>query len=134
MNQARRDVSGPSILSNEGRPRKSRARAGFTASRAIASVQFFVKAKPAEFDAVLYSYGWLAQCRSRQSLLPRRGVSPPQTAKPALRALYGAGIRSLSDLAQVSRAELTALHGIGPNALATLTRAMAAQRIRFRAR
>ena len=62
------------------------------------------------------------------------GQLPPGLAKPALRALYGAGIRSLSDLAQVSRAELTALHGIGPNALATLTRAMAAQRIRFRAR
>jgi len=42
---------------------------------------------------------------------------PTNLAKPAQRALTGAGIQSLEQLSQYSEAEIKQLHGIGPNAL-----------------
>lgn len=57
---------------------------------------------------------------------------PPSTeidqlglAAPAVRALYGAGYTRLEQLAQVSEAELAQLHGVGPNALKQLRKALA---------
>lgn len=60
------------------------------------------------------------------------GALPQGIAKPALRALYAVGVRSLSDLRGLSAAEFSALHGIGPNAMRVLRSAMAEQGIRFR--
>jgi DNA-directed RNA polymerase alpha subunit len=49
----------------------------------------------------------------------------PKTSAPAQRALEGAGYKKLSDLTQVSEAELLALHGMGPKALGILKAALA---------
>ena len=46
-------------------------------------------------------------------------------AAPALRALVGAGVTSVADLATMREDELLALHGIGPNALRKLKAEMA---------
>ncbi|MCR8726419.1 hypothetical protein [Frigidibacter sp. ROC022] len=45
---------------------------------------------------------------------------PKRIAKPARRALHGAGVLSMRDLERFSRAELLALHGFGPKALEVL--------------
>jgi len=52
-------------------------------------------------------------------------------AKPAQRALANAGIKSLAQLAKKSEAEIAALHGMGPTALATLKRTLAANSLSF---
>jgi DNA-directed RNA polymerase alpha subunit len=55
----------------------------------------------------------------------------PKLAQPALRALAGAGIRSLEQLTGYSEAEIRQLHGIGPNALKTLGEALKAKGLSF---
>ena len=52
-------------------------------------------------------------------------------AKPAQRALANAGIKRLAQLARKSEAEIAALHGMGPNALATLKRTLASNGLSF---
>jgi predicted flap endonuclease-1-like 5' DNA nuclease len=59
-------------------------------------------------------------------------VWPRGVAKPAQRALAGAGVRSLADLACWREADVAALHGMGPKALGALREAMAAEGRRFR--
>lgn len=49
----------------------------------------------------------------------------PTIGAPATRALASVGITSLRDLAGRSRAELAALHGMGPKALGILDEALA---------
>ena len=63
---------------------------------------------------------------------PNADAFPPGIGGPALRALAGAGIRSMSDLTRRSEKELAALHGMGPKALTLLKSALAAggQRLR----
>jgi hypothetical protein len=51
----------------------------------------------------------------------------PKLAKPALRALARAGITRLDQLAGRREADLLALHGLGPSALAALRAALAAR-------
>ena len=58
---------------------------------------------------------------------------PDGLAAPAQRALAGAGISRLAQLAKLTEAEVKALHGIGPNALAKLGAAMAAKGLGFKA-
>jgi DNA repair protein RadC len=48
----------------------------------------------------------------------------PKLAAPARRALYGAGFTHLDQLTEVSESDLTALHGVGPTAMATLRAAL----------
>lgn len=55
----------------------------------------------------------------------------PRLAAPAHRALAGTGIQNLKNLTKFSEAEIKALHGIGPNALKELRRAMKANGISF---
>jgi hypothetical protein len=50
---------------------------------------------------------------------------------PARRALVGVGITSFDDLESWSRADVMNLHGIGPNAMGTLTQAMADAGVTF---
>ncbi len=57
---------------------------------------------------------------------------PPKLAKPAQRALAAAGIDSLETLAAWTEADMAALHGIGPNALAKLRDALSAAGLAFR--
>lgn len=63
---------------------------------------------------------------------PRASDLPPRLANPAKRALAGAGIWRLEQLAALSEAEVKKLHGIGPNALNQLRRALAAQGLGFK--
>ena len=56
---------------------------------------------------------------------PNRSAFPPGVSGPALRALNVAGVRSMSDLTQWTETDLTALHGMGPKALAVLRSALA---------
>ncbi len=57
----------------------------------------------------------------------------PKLGSPAQRALAGAGITSLSQLAAFSEADIKALHGMGPNALGKLRDALAAKDLAFAA-
>ena len=56
---------------------------------------------------------------------------PDKLAKPAQRALAGAGYVRLEQLTQVSEEELLALHGMGPKALEQLRSALAAKGLSF---
>jgi hypothetical protein len=55
----------------------------------------------------------------------------PKLAAPARRALAAAGYRTLEQLSRVREAELGRLHGIGPNALEQLRRALSARGLSF---
>ncbi len=57
----------------------------------------------------------------------------PRLAQPAQRALAAAGIHWLDQLSAFTEAEIGRLHGIGPNALATLRRALADRGLTFAA-
>lgn len=56
---------------------------------------------------------------------------PIELAAPARRALVGAGYLRLEQLTGLSEAELKQLHGIGPNALNQLRRALGARGLSF---
>jgi len=58
---------------------------------------------------------------------PNAATFPQGVSGPALRALDGAGIRSLADLSAWSEQELADLHGIGPKALGVLKAALQAE-------
>ena len=53
-------------------------------------------------------------------------------ASPARRALDGAGVHRVADLARWREADIAALHGMGPNALTMLRTAMKKRRISFK--
>jgi DNA-directed RNA polymerase alpha subunit len=55
----------------------------------------------------------------------------PKLSRPATRALDNAGIKTLEDLAKLSRNELLALHGVGPASLPTIQTAMKAAGLDF---
>lgn len=57
---------------------------------------------------------------------------PSRLAKPVQRALAAAGIQSLAQLSSHNEAEIGRLHGIGPNALDQLRRAMVEKGLSFR--
>lgn len=57
---------------------------------------------------------------------------PAGLSQPARRALAGAGIQNLEQLTRFSEAEVRRLHGIGPNALEKLRRALAERGSSFR--
>ena len=56
---------------------------------------------------------------------------PLELAQPARRALAGAGIQRLEQLTKFSEAEVKQWHGIGPNALNQLRRALSARGLSF---
>lgn len=56
----------------------------------------------------------------------------PKLSAPAQRALAGAGISSVEELAKFTEEEIRALHGIGPNAMKSLLAAMEIARVSFR--
>lgn len=59
---------------------------------------------------------------------------PTNIGQPARRALALAGYQRLSQLTEVSEAELLRLHGVGPTAVARLRDALAVQGLSFAAR
>lgn len=56
---------------------------------------------------------------------------PSRLAKPAQRALMNAGYSRLEQLTKLTRAELLALHGMGPKAMEQLRAALAAKGLAF---
>jgi hypothetical protein len=52
------------------------------------------------------------------------GDLPAGIGRPATQALLGAGVTTLEQVAQHSRAELLALHGVGPKAVRVLSEAL----------
>jgi len=52
------------------------------------------------------------------------GTDLPKLSAPARRALAGAGYTSLEDLTRAKESDVKALHGMGPNAMATLRAAL----------
>ena len=62
------------------------------------------------------------------------GDLPAELASPARRALVQAGYLRLEQLTEISEAEVMQLHGIGPNALAQLRRALGARGLSFAVR
>jgi hypothetical protein len=64
----------------------------------------------------------------------QQAIDLPQLAAPAQRALDAAGIYRLEQLTKVSAAELAQLHGIGPNALDQLRRALIDHGLSFAAK
>lgn len=91
---------------------------------------------PKEIEAALTNIGKpvaLPARASKQSSAASKPHWPPSgLAKPAQRALAGAGITSLKQLAAKREAEVGALHGMGPNAVATLKRALKAAGLAFK--
>lgn len=59
------------------------------------------------------------------------GGLPAKLAKPAQRALLGAGYSRLEQLAQASEKELMQLHGMGPKALGQIRQALADRGLSF---
>lgn len=57
---------------------------------------------------------------------------PLGLAKPALRALEGAGYIQLEQFTKVSESEILQLHGMGPKALEQIRRALAVKGLSFR--
>ncbi len=55
----------------------------------------------------------------------------PKLAAPARRALAAAGYLRLEQLSHIRESDLKKLHGIGPNALDQLRRALAAKGLSF---
>ena len=64
-------------------------------------------------------------------MTPQESDLPSELAAPAQRALVGAGYLRLEQLTKVSETQLKQLHGIGPNALKTLRRALDAKGLSF---
>jgi hypothetical protein len=62
---------------------------------------------------------------------PQQKSDFPRLSQPAQRALAGAGIQSLEQLARFSETEIRQLHGIGPNALDQLRLALEARGLSF---
>ena len=55
----------------------------------------------------------------------------PKLSAPAQRALAGAGIQNLKQLSAFSEKQIKNLHGIGPNALKELQKALQAKDLSF---
>ena len=55
----------------------------------------------------------------------------PKLSAPAQRALAGAGIQNLKQLSAFSEKQIKNLHGIGPNALQELQKALQAKGLSF---
>lgn len=56
---------------------------------------------------------------------------PVKLAKPAQRALYGAGITNLEQLSELTEEDLMKLHGMGPKAMDQLRAAMEEKSLSF---
>jgi DNA repair protein RadC len=67
----------------------------------------------------------------KKTMTQQESDLPIELAKPAQRALSEAGYLRLEQLTKVSETELKQLHGIGPNAIKKLRRALGAKGLSF---
>ena len=63
--------------------------------------------------------------------MANKPIWPKGMARPAPRALASAGFSELTQLTQISEAELLMLHGMGPKAIQYLREALAEQGLAF---
>lgn len=63
---------------------------------------------------------------------PNASAFPSGLSGPALRALAHAGIRSMAQLAQWTKRDIAALHGMGPKGVRTLEQGLDAEGRHFR--
>lgn len=68
----------------------------------------------------------------KQTSIPQDSDLPAGLSQPAQRALAGAGIRRLEQVATYSEAELLRLHGLGPKSIRQLREALAANGLAYR--
>jgi hypothetical protein len=61
----------------------------------------------------------------------KAGDLPVKLGAPVERALAGAGIKNLKQLTGFSEAEIKQLHGVGPNAIGKLRKALAEEGLSF---
>lgn len=91
---------------------------------------------PKAIEAALSDIGKPVALKASSAKAPKANAAsdwPPQgLAKPAQRALAGARIGSLKQLAAKREAEVAALHGMGPNAVAALKRALKTADLAFK--
>ena len=66
----------------------------------------------------------------QQASMPKNDL--PKLSAPAHRALAAAGVRRLIDLSSFTETEVKEWHGIGPNAMEQLRRAMKEQGLSFK--
>lgn len=66
-----------------------------------------------------------------QSDMPESDL-PANLSQPAQRALAGVGIQNLEQVSRFSEREISRLHGIGPNAIEKLRRALAEKGLSFK--
>jgi DNA repair protein RadC len=67
----------------------------------------------------------------KNTMVQQESDLPIGLSRPAQRALYEAGYLRLEQLTKVSEKELKQLHGIGPNAIKQLRRALEALGLSF---
>jgi predicted flap endonuclease-1-like 5' DNA nuclease len=80
---------------------------------------------------------WAAPSGSRPGsryprLMPAGLDELPKVGAPAARALQGAGLTTLRQVADVPREELAKLHGVGPKALRIIDEALAEHGLKLR--
>jgi hypothetical protein len=68
---------------------------------------------------------------SKPSVPAKKAGDLPKLSAPAERALAGAGIKNLKQLSKFSEKQINELHGIGPNAIKELRRALKANGLSF---
>ena len=74
--------------------------------------------------------------RQKRSAMSQRASQPPMSdlpklAAPAQRALAAANIQRLEQLTRFTETEIKQLHGVGPNALNALRRALSDKGLSF---
>lgn len=89
-----------------------------------------------DLNSLVYK-SWLSRAPKRLAQAQREAAKgeapsgpdalPTAIGKPATRALLGAGVRTLTDVAARSEEELLALHGMGPKAMRVLREALKAR-------
>ena len=62
----------------------------------------------------------------------KENLFPVKLANPAQRALAAAGIKVLKDLTKWTEVDFSNLHGIGPNAIDAIKKAMKKEELKFR--
>lgn len=63
---------------------------------------------------------------------PQESDFPAGLSQPALRALYGAGYTQLNELAKVTEADVSKLHGMGPKGIRALKEALKKKGLSFK--
>ena len=87
--------------------------------------------QPLPVDLITRIVKFRVEEQEKKSKLATSGL-PGNLSAPAQRALAGAGIKTVKQLAKYSEAELLALHGVGPSSIPKLKAALTAVGLSFK--